>query len=283
MKTILVPTDFSNCSTDAIKYAIQFAAKTERKLLFFHSTFLLIPTRSSNFAYLNAVKADKATKLKLLIKYIDKIYNSLDIKRDEATTKFLVKFGNSLVENITETLSAQFIDLIIMGTHGATGFRKVFMGSNTTKVIEQSYCPVLAIPNKFKFANIKTVSYAASNLDNVKKELKKVIPIAAKLNASLEVFHISTSKASLLKYHKYTSNEFLQSITYYHKFYNLSFYVIDGIDKDMTAVINSFIKHNKPGIVVTLTQKRGFLKKLFSTSQTKELAYNLKAPLLAIK
>ena len=283
MRTILVPTDFSNCSADAIKYTINFAAKTERKLLFFHSTFLLIPTRSSNFVYLNAVKTDKETKMKLLIKYIDKIYNSLDIKRDGATTKFSVKFGNSLVENIIETLNEQFIDLIIMGTHGATGFRKMFMGSNATKVIEQSYCPVLVIPHKFKFTNIKTISYAAADLDNVKKELKKVIPIVAKLNASLEIFHISTSKASLLKYHKYNSNEFLQSIMHHHKFYNLSFYVIDGIDKDMTAVINSFIKHNKLDIVVTLTQKRGFFEKLFTTSQTKELAYNLKVPLLAIK
>jgi hypothetical protein len=80
MKTILVPTDFSNCSADAIKYAIQFAAKTERKLLFFHSTFLLIPIRSSNFAYLNAVKADKETKLKLLIKYIIRFIPLLILK-----------------------------------------------------------------------------------------------------------------------------------------------------------------------------------------------------------
>lgn len=283
MKTILVPTDFSNCSADAIKYAIRFAAKTERKLLFFHSTFLLIPTRSSNFAYLNAVKADKETKLKLLIKYIDKIYTSLNIKRDEATTKFQVKFGNSLVENITEIINEQFIDLIVMGTHGATGFRKVFMGSNATKVIEQSYCPVLAIPHKFKFSAIKTIAYAAADLNNVKKELKKVISIAVKLDASLEIFHIATAKESLLKYQKFNSKEFLQSITHHYKFYNLGLYVIDGSDKDLSTAINSFITHNRPSIVVTLTQKKGFFEKLFATSQTKELAYNLKVPLLAIK
>jgi len=283
MRTILVPTDFSNCSADAIKYAIQFAAKTERKLLFFHSTFLLIPTRSSNFAYLNAVKADRETKLKLLIKFIDKIYHSLNIKRDEAITKFVVKFGNSLVENITETINEQFIDLIIMGTHGASGFRKVFMGSNTTKIIVHSYCPVLAIPHKYKFSEIEKLAFASSDLNKVKKELKQVVAIAKKFDASLEIFHVVTEKGSLKQYEQFNSKEFMNSLTHHFKFYKLSLYVIDRGDKNIATVIDSFVKHNKPNILITLTQKRRFFERLFNTSHTEELAYNLKVPLLAIK
>lgn len=283
MRTILVPTDFSNCSADAIKYAIQFAAKTERKLLFFHSTFLLIPTRSSNFAYLNAVKADRETKLKLLIKYIDKIYHSLNIKRDEAITKFVVKFGDSLVENITETINEQFIDLIIMGTHGASGFRKVYMGSNTTRIIAHSYCPVLAVPHKYKFSEIEKFAFASSDLNKVKKELKQVVAIAKKFDASLEIFHVVTEKGSLKKYEQFNSKEFLNSLTHHYKFYKLSLYVIDRGDKNIATVIDSFVKHNKPNILITLTQKRGFFERIFNTSHTEELAYNLKVPLLAIK
>ena len=93
MRTILVPTDFSDCSADAVKYAIHFAEKTDRKLLFFHSTHLLIPTRSSTTAYLNAVKSDKEAKLKQLITFVENNYNSLKIKRNENNTKFLVRFG----------------------------------------------------------------------------------------------------------------------------------------------------------------------------------------------
>jgi nucleotide-binding universal stress UspA family protein len=66
MKTILVPTDFSKCSPDAIKYAIHFAEKTDRKLLFFHSTFLLNPTKNSNSTYLRIVKLERELKLKML-------------------------------------------------------------------------------------------------------------------------------------------------------------------------------------------------------------------------
>ena len=284
MRTILVPTDFSECSADAVKYAIHLAEKTGRKLLFFHSTFLLIPTRSSNVAYLNAVKSDKEAKLKTLSGFIEKIYRSLNIKRDEKNTKFLVKRGHSVIESINEIIDEQFIDLIIIGTHGATGFRKVFVGSNTASVIEQSYCPVLAIPQKYKFVGIKTIAYASSDLDNLKKELKKIIPVAQKLEASLEIFHITAGVESLVKKdEKYNSEIFMKSLSRHFKFYNMSLYVIDGGKSILSQAIENFVKHNKPDILVMLTYKRGFLDKIFHSSQTKEISYQLNVPLMALK
>ncbi|MBI2271417.1 MAG: universal stress protein [Bacteroidetes bacterium] len=284
MRTILVPTDFSECSADAVKYAIHFAEKTGRKLLFFHSTFLLIPTRSSNTAHLNAVKSDKQTKLKMLTGFIEKIYRSLNIKRDENNTRFLVKFGNSVVENISEVIDEQFIDLIIIGTHGATGFRKVFVGSNTANVIEESYCPVLAIPHKYKFNGIKTIAYASSDLDNLKKELKKIIPVAKKLETSLEVFHITAGAESLIEKHeKFNSEVFMKSLSRLFKFHNMSLYVINGGKNILIDAIGNFVKHNKPDILTMLTHKRGFFEKIFNTSQTKEISYKLSVPLMVLK
>lgn len=284
MRTILVPTDFSNCSADAVKYAIYFAEKTGRKLLFFHSSFLLIPTRSSNAAYLNAVKSDKEAKLRVLTEFIEKIYDSLSIKRDENNTKFLVKRAPSVVENINEIINEQFIDLIIIGTHGATGFRKVFFGSNTASIIEQSYCPVLAIPHKYKFNGVKTIAYASSDLDNLKKELKKIIPIAQKLETSLEIFHITSDDKSLrTKYANFNSEMFMKSLLRHFKFHGMSLYVIDGGKNTLVKAIENFVKHNNPDMLVMLTNKRSFFEKIFTPSQTKEISYQLNVPLMAVK
>ena len=198
MKTILVPTDFSECSADAVKYAIHFAEKTQRKLLFFHSTFILIPTRGTAAAYLNAVKSEKELKLRILTEFIDKTYHSLKKKRDVNNTKFLVAFETSVIAGITKTINDQFIDLIIIGTHGASGFRKLFIGSNTATVIERCYCQVLAIPHNYKFDGIKTIAYACADLNNLKKELKQVIKISQKLEASLAIFYITNDVESLI-------------------------------------------------------------------------------------
>lgn len=283
MRTILVPTDFSDCSADAIKYAIRFAEKTGQKLLFFHSSFVLIPTSSLKRDYLNAVKSDKEAKLKTLTEFIDKIYSSLKIKRNKSNTKFLIKFGNSVVQNITETVIEQLIDLIIIGTHGATGFRKVFFGSNTANVIEQSNCPVLAIPNKYKFNDIKTIAYASSDLNNLKKELKKIIPVAQKLEASLEIFHITVVVDARVKWEKFNSKELMKTLSRHFRFYNMSLYVIDGENNVLINEIRDFVKHNKPDMLTMLTNKKSFFEKIFNTSQTKKISYQLNVPLMALK
>ena len=283
MRTILVPTDFSECSVDAIKYAIYFAEKTERKLLFFHSAFLLIPTRSPTWVYLNAVKSEKELKLKTLIEFIKKIYLSLKIKRDENNTKFLVRFGTSVVENIAETINGQFIDLIIMGTQGATGFRKFFVGSNTASVIEQSYCPVLAIPHKYKFHGIKSIAYACSDLNNLKKELKQIIRITQKLEASLLIFYIATNTKSMIVNEKFKSKVFMKSLSQHFKFNKMSLRVIDGGIITLVGAIGNFVKENNADILAMTTRKRSFFKKIFDPSQTKEISYQLNVPLMAIR
>ena len=283
MKTILVPTDFSECSSDAVKYAIHLAEKTNRKLLFFHSTFLLIPTRSTAVAYLNAIKSDRESKLKILTGFIDKIYNSLKIERDENRTKFLVKFETSVIGGIAETINEQFIDLIIIGTHGATGFRKFFIGSNTASVIENSYCPVLAIPYKYKFNGINTIAYACSDLNNLKKELKQVIRITQKLEASLGIFYISNDIESLIKKEKFNSELFMKSLSHHFDFHNMSLDIIDGERDIIVNTIENFVNIHKPDILAMLTHKRNLFEKIFNISQTMEISYNLTVPLLALK
>lgn len=282
MNTLLVPTDFSKGSLVAVKYAIQFAQKTERKILFFHSTFILIPIRSSNTTYLHAVQSNKTNKLKELITFIDKAYQSLNIKRDETRTKFLVKHNHFAVDSILEAINEQFIDLIIMGTHGATGFRKVIFGSNTAKVLEQAYCPVLAIPAKYKYSPIKKISYAVSDIQLIKKELKIIIEIANKFDASIDIVHIVGGSKSDIKLDNIEPAKILTNLTHHFKYYKLNLYIVDGKDKPLVQELNRFVKHQKSELLVMLTNKRSFFDKVFNSSQTKELAYNLNIPLLAI-
>ena len=283
MRTILVPTDFSKCSLQAVKYAIQFAQKTERKIIFFHSTFLLIPTRSSTRSYLYSVKSDKDNKMKFLIQFIDDAYHSLNIKRDQFRTKFMIKFGNSAVKNIMETINEQFIDLIIMGTHGSSGFRKILFGSNAIKVIEQAYCPVLAVPAKFKFKSIDKIAYAGSDIDKLKKELKSVVQIARNLNASIDIVHIASGSKLKMKSENFEVDKFVITLSKQLKFYNFGFYIIDGKGRSLADEINKFVAHQKSDMLVMRTKKRGSFDKLFYPSQTAELAYNLNLPLLAVK
>lgn len=283
MKTILVPSDFSESSAEATKYAILFAQKTERKLIFFNSTFILIPTGSSANEYESAVNDTKKKALNDLKKSVEKVYDNLNLTRNENTTRFLVKYGPSVVQNILETTEEHFIDLIVMGTHGASGFRKKIFGSNTTKIISESYCPVLTIPGGFKFSKVDRIAYAASGIENLNKELKKVVPIAQKLNASLEIFHITGKQDSKEDIEKMKSDRFLRSIIDNFKFENITIEVADGSDKPVPESIEEFIKRSKPDMLVMLTHKRSFFEKIFDSGKTTEIAFHPTIPLLALK
>lgn len=283
MKTILVPTDFSKCSSGAIKYAIHFAEKTDRKLLFFHSTFILIPTRGSNSTYVRTVKSEREIKLQVLIQFVDDIYSSLEIARDMNKTKFYVKFGNSVIENILELLNEQFIDLIILGTHGSSAVTKFFTGSNTAHVIEQSYCPVLSIPSKYKFTGIKSIAYASSDLGNLRKDLKKIITIAQKFSSSLTLFYVATDETDIDSCKKFQSKEFRESLIKHFKFDNISLQIINGEENILRDSIRNFINNNKPDMLIMLTHKRGFFSKFLDPSQTTEISYQMAVPLLALK
>jgi Universal stress protein family len=198
-------------------------------------------------------------------------------------TKFVVNRSPSVLESISETINEQFIDLIIIGTHGATGFRKIFLGSNAASIIEQSYCPVLAIPNKYKFNGIKTIAYACSDLDNLQNELKKIIPMAQKIEASIQIFHIVSGKKAIISYENFNAEVFMKSLLSHFKFNNMSLDLIDSKENSLSISINNFIKHNKPDLFAMLTNKRSFFEKIFTTSQTKEMSYQLSIPLLAVK
>ncbi len=283
MRTILLPTDFSECSKNAIKYAIRFAEQTERKLLFFHSTFLDILTSTPTRVYLNAVKFDKESKLQMLGEFIENIYHSLHMTRNSNNTKFLVKSGPSVIESIKETIDEQFIDLIIIGTYGVTGFAKKMMGSTAVSLIEQAYCPVLAIPEKFKFNGVKKIAYASSDLDNLKMELNPIIQMAQKLEASLVIFHITEGNQFVTNFENFNSEVFMESLSHHFRFHSMSLHVIDIGNNSLTDAIDNFVKNNEPDILAMLTHKRSFFHKMFNPSQTKDLSYQLRVPLMALK
>lgn len=281
MKTILVPIDFSKCSLSAINYAIQYAEETGSKLVFFHSTFIFIPTSTSVSVYFDSVNSDKIDKMKKLETFIENAYKSQSIKRNEARTKLVVRFGVSPVDNILEMIHEQFIDMVIMGTHGASGLKKIF-GNNTTKIIEQAICPVLAIPTRFKFKGIKKILYAASNIHTLQKELKQIIPFAEQFNSVVDVVHLIENK-SKIKVANLDADTILNKLISSLKYPGMRLYIIDTGSGSIMAGLEKSVKNRTPDIIIMRTRQQGLFDKLFNRSKTKEMAFHLETPLLTVK
>ena len=139
LKKILCPIDHSDCSKEALKYAVSFAMRDEAKLYLLH----IIDIRSFNES-LNAMPTqipDNETLEQLRIKLLDCIPEEI---RDDMDVEATVIQGIPFAE-IISTAKKKEIDMIVIGSHGRTGLKHMMMGSVSEKVVRKAPCPVLTV------------------------------------------------------------------------------------------------------------------------------------------
>jgi len=151
IKNILVPTDCSDVSDSALKYAIKFAKQFDANLT------LLMVTVSEPITILNDYGYFSPELHQKLITESDKRAKS-DLESfwarsaDVAVKVNLLNFKGDPFTEIVRYTEENDVDIIIMGTNGRTGLKHVFMGSVAEKVVRYSPKPVLTIKHKdFQF------------------------------------------------------------------------------------------------------------------------------------
>ena len=273
MKTILVPTDFSDNADNALYYAIELAKKENDKIILLHAYHIDYsnPAVPLDFTReeVNRAAEDSNNQLReasLKIAYAGKIaYECLSVE-------------DSPLEAILNTIQIKNVDLVIMGTKGQTDFLGAIFGSVAAKVIEKSTCPVIAVPAEATFKDIKKITYAtAYNYSDV-YALKKVVEIAKLFNAQVEILHV-TDKANSQIFEKDLMKTFMDDVNHKIQYNNMSFQIYEG--DNVEDALEEYIDNDSTNILVMSTHQRGFFDKLFGKSVTKHMAYHSEVPLMA--
>ena len=270
IKKILVPVDFSDCSINALRFAIEAAQQLKARLHLFHAYHIPIPVAEMTLAMDAKIVEDFQAKAEA---------NYTELKKDipsllEVTDSFEIEFAFAIDAIIKR--EQQDIDLVIMGTKGATGLREVLMGSLTADVISKSNIPILAIPGDAKSCEIRKIVFATDfNKVDDPSCWDIVEAIVEGFSASLDLLHVnpnlgatSVEKAEeafhLDQYLKETEHEF-QFVT----------------EKDVEKGINDFVNNNQVDMLILMPQKHNLFGKLFHQSVTKKMAYHTHIPMLA--
>jgi universal stress protein A len=141
VKRILVPVDFSECSVFALRYAANLAQQVEASIILAHVASSLIAPPEMEYVQLDLRKfrgeVEKHASAKLV---------ALAQKEIPATVHAspIVRHGAAW-EEITTLAKERQVDLIIIGSHGYTGFKHMIMGSTAEKVVRYAGCPVLVV------------------------------------------------------------------------------------------------------------------------------------------
>ncbi|WP_405208043.1 universal stress protein [Aquimarina sp. LLG6339-5] len=280
MKNILLPTDFSDNSWNAIDYATELF-KDEDCTFFLLNVYSQIIYESIHVSDIpskrsieNTVKTNAITNLEHVKKTF--IHTSPNQKHQ---FEIIALFG-SLIEAVEEIVKSKKIDLIIMGTKGATGTKEVFMGSNTVRVINTiKNCPVLAIPKNFTLISKPSEITFATDFTHFysKEELQPIVEFAKSFDAIIRIVYIQQQEGSLTEEQKFNLSmlqKYFKDITYYQHSLTKS----ESISKSIKA----FTEELDIYLLVMLNYTHGFIDKLTREPVIKKMAFHTQIPLLVI-
>lgn len=183
---VLCPVDFSEISQHALDHAAAIARWYEARLTLLY-VFANLPTMD-----LPPLVLEDADRERLLS---DLRQMAAAVPRD-VPVEFSIQEAGFVHEEILAQLGATHADLLVLATHGRSGFQRLFLGSVTEKVIRKTTCPTLVVPPRasdvpagspIQFRRILcAVDFSESSLD----ALAHAINMAEEANAQLTVLHV---------------------------------------------------------------------------------------------
>ena len=276
MKNILVPTDFSDQAEKALKVAAQLARKFHGEIYLLHMLELPLqlidPVQGSSHNLPEAIFF-----MKLAHQRFSKIMREPYLKgiKIHETVEFHRAF-----EGIMEIGKEKKCDLIVMGSHGVSGFQEMFIGSNTEKVVRHSEIPVLVIKNEIpEFAIDNFVFATDANADH-KHTLKKAAKFAETINAKLHLLFVNTPNNFITseEAHK-RMNEYINSNGTKPGNYEIHIYNDISVEQ---GILN-FAEKINAGLIGISTHGRKGLAHFFNGSISEDLVNHSNRPVVTFK
>ncbi|TKS59571.1 MAG: hypothetical protein EWM72_02139 [Nitrospira sp.] len=159
---ILVPIDFSDCSLDALEYAVLVAQRAKASIKLLH---VLEPVSYGlDFSLLHVTKREHMRTV--ITERLSALVSALTFA--QVTSEFLIR-GGLPADSILEAVQAQPSDMIIMGTHGRRGLSHTLWGSVAESVLRKARCPVLTVRSPKFHANHRRVEVRQSRICAVRR------------------------------------------------------------------------------------------------------------------
>tara|TARA_R110002033_G_scaffold1_7_gene30 strand:- start:522 stop:1253 length:732 start_codon:yes stop_codon:yes gene_type:complete len=225
---------------------------------------------SSATIYQTVIDVSKKSIANLITKIEKKYMN------DKHTFHSIVDYDN-FIDSINQVVSNNKIDLIVMGTKGASGMEKVIFGSNTVHVMQRCMAPVLAIPDGCLFTNLDRVAFTTNNLilHNI-EELEPLKNLLMLYNSKLNILHFDDIEG--VGDNKKKNKAFLKT-----HFSDITYENIDSYSKDLYKTVAGYIHANDIKLIAMMRKKHSFLERLFNRHPEETLAFNIDVPFLVME
>ncbi len=273
MKTILVPTDFSKHAENSLKVAAQIAKKNNGEIILLH---MLELSTSGNDAFNTSHEIPELMFFKnAAVAKLEELENASYLNDIKVFT--IVQFSMAF-DGIMENAKKHHVDLVVMGSHGASGFHEMFVGSNAEKVVRNSEIPVLVIKKEEEVFKVDTLTFASDFSSEIRKPFEKVVDFAKYFNAHINLLHVitpnnfSTTRAAEEKVRNF--------IEEFH-FSDYSTHIYNDINVEKGIL--HFAKDSNSDVIAVCTHGRKGLAHFLNGSISEDLVNHAKRPVIAFK
>ncbi|MCK0132395.1 universal stress protein [Flavobacteriaceae bacterium F08102] len=275
MKTILVPIDFSEEAKNACKAAASIAKTTGSEIILLH--MLDIPSDTIDPVDSSAMKGGAQTIffMKSIHKRFEE-YKKFDFFKGLKITDKVI--FHKAFQGVIEESKKHLVDLIVMGSQGATGLKEMLVGSNTEKVVRKSDIPVLVIKQPVNDFAINDIIFASDFNAESQNSFQRVINFANLFNATIHLLFVNTA-------HRFeTSKNIRKKLDKFTREFELKSHTVN-IYNDITIEegILNFGKEIDADVIAINTHGRSGLSQLFSESISTELANHALRPVITFK
>lgn len=273
MKNILLLTDFSKNSINAIRYALQLFENNSCEFFMLHvqssSTYTTDDLiAAGNSSVYSAIVKKAKHKLSKLITRLEK-----EFKNENFSFQPLIDY-DALTDAINQVITSKNIDMIVMGSNGVTGAKEVIFGSNTINVIRKVDCPTLVIPEKFEYKNPNDILLPLDVFDAMSgKAFYYIVKFTKQFSKTLHVLRIKPHAEDS----KEEKND-KEHINYFLKETDYKYHIINTVP--IPHVVSCYSQTHNIDLIALLVQKENLFERFFTGSSTTQITNKIKVPLL---
>ncbi|CAM3473288.1 universal stress protein [Zobellia roscoffensis] len=277
MLKVLLPTDFSENSRNAIDYALHYYKDDECVFYILH-TYTPMAYRVDYILGSPAYVGLGDNWQSETEAQINEFCSEIEHLNQNEKHKFVTHIAlESLLVEVLKVTSKEEIDVIVMGTQGATGAKSIFLGTRTRNVLKVSRCPVLVVPEGCFYKKPEKLALVTNYKRNFSADiLAPVKQVLSRFKSSMHIMHINEEKQldSIQASNKNTLDVYLKVFKpNYHWMPNFT---------NKTKSIQVFIKELDVDFLTMIKHERDFFGSIMREPVIKKVSFCVEIPFLVI-
>ncbi len=277
IKRILIPVDFTETSELAITEAITIANAVDAEIYILHVVeyneyyFSVVPETQVMLPPLISLEKAVKTKMEGMSEKIK--------KKSGLSPKVFVTTGQVHSE-VIDFSKKKKIDLIIMGTHGASGFREVFIGSNAQHIVTLSSVPVITMRMKKSKAEFRNILIPIDSSLHSREKVNLAITIADLFKSKIHLLGLTDSKDIDEQNKINIKLDSIKKVSNMHKLDHKSV-VVQG--KSLAKAAMDYANRNKCDLIVINTGHESDITGIFLGAFAQQIVNHSKVPVLSFR